>query len=85
MPLPLFVSAIYPLGKKVGTLFAQTGFRLRCSSAIVSARLDGYIGKGVFGARERDTQRLPYADFFGYVLVRRQESNITARKYLNIF
>ena len=30
----------------------------------------GYIGEGAF------SQRLPYADFFGYFLVRRQESNI---------
>ena len=37
---------IYPLGKKVGTLFAQTGSKLRCSRAIVSAGRDGYIGKG---------------------------------------
>ena len=27
-------------------------------------------------ARERVPKRLPYADFFGYFLVRRQESNI---------
>ena len=40
------------------------------------ARREWYIGEGVFGARERDIQRLSYADFFGYFLVRRQESNI---------
>ena len=34
--------------------------------------------RGRLGSRERDTQRLSYADFFGYFLVRRQESNITA-------
>ncbi len=41
-----------------------------------SAGRDGFLGKGGFGARERDSQRLPYADFFGYFLVRKQESNI---------
>ena len=30
----------------------------------------GYIGEGAF------SKRLPYADFFGYFLVRKQESNI---------
>ena len=40
------------------------------------ARRERYIGEGGFGARERDSQRLSYADFFGYFLVQRQESNI---------
>ena len=32
--------------------------------------------------RQTSHQRLPYADFFGYFLVRPQESNITALSYL---
>ena len=34
----------------------------------------GYIGEGAF------SKRLPYADFFGYFLVRRQESNTSIRE-----
>ena len=44
---------------------------------LTGARRVRYIGEGVFDARERGIQRLSYADFFGYFLVRRQESNIT--------
>ena len=39
----------------------------------------GYIGEGAF------SKRLPYADFFGYFLVRRQESNITALSYIKVY
>ena len=35
---------------------------------IIGARRGWYIGGGVFGARERDTQRPSYADFFGSFL-----------------
>jgi len=42
-----------------------------------SARRERYIGEGGWDARERGFQRLSYADFFGYFLVRRQESNIS--------
>ena len=40
----------------------------KCAPGVVHRR-------GRLGSRERDTQRLSYADFFGYFLVRRQESN----------
>ena len=33
------------------------------------ARRVGYIGAGGFNARERISQRRPYASFFGYFLV----------------
>ena len=36
--------------------------------AVASARRERYIGEGGFGARERDSQRLSYAAFFGYFL-----------------
>ena len=36
----------------------------------------GYIGEGAFSKR---------ADFFGYFLVRRQESNITALSYIKVY
>ena len=38
-------------------------------------RTGGVHRGGCLSARERDSKRLPYADFFGYFLVRRQESN----------
>ena len=38
------------------------------------ARREGYIGEGGSGAGADSGQRLPYADFFGYFLVQRQES-----------
>ena len=55
------------LPEKIGTFFLE-----RFVDAIISrrgdARRERYIGEGVFGARERDTQRLSYAAFFGYFL-----------------
>ena len=47
---------------------------LKCSCS--GAAREGYTGEGVPGARERDINHLPCADFFGYFLVRKQESNI---------
>ena len=41
----------------------------------MAMRPGGVHRGGGFGARERDTQTLPYDDFFGYFLVRIQESN----------
>ena len=40
-----------------------------------SAGREGYIGEGGSGAGATSGQRLPYADFFGYFLVQRQESD----------
>ena len=51
---------------------------LRCSADIKCATGEVHR-RGRLSARERRTQRLSYADFFGYFLVRRQESNITVR------
>ena len=50
--------------------------------AITVARRVGYIGAGGLGARERSLQRRPYADFFEYFLVRRQESIIVSLYFL---
>ena len=52
-----------------------TGSKLRCS-ALTKCGLERYIGEGGFDERELGTQRLSYGAFFGYFLVRRQESNI---------
>ena len=47
---------------------------LRCSADTKCATGEVHR-RGRLSARERRTQRLSYADFFGYFLVRRQESN----------
>ncbi len=51
--------------------------RLKRSKWVILWRCgrERYIGEGGFGARERDTQRLSYDDFFGSFLVRTQERN----------
>ena len=40
---------------------------------------------GRIGLREQDTQRRPYAEFFGYFLVQRQESNVGLREHTDAF
>ena len=54
--------------------------RRKCSAVLLyipgDARREGYIGEGVFGARERDTQRLPYAGFFSYFSCRDKKSTL---------
>jgi len=47
-----------------------------------SARREGFIGEGGSGAGAASGQRLPYADFFGYFLVQRQESDTYRLKHL---
>ena len=42
----------------------------------MAMRPGGVHRGGRIGLREQDTQRRPYAEFFGYFLVQRQESNI---------
>ena len=68
-----FSSARYSAAK-IGTFLLCSGSRLSSSQLPKCGRV-GFIGEGVWGARERDFQRLPCAAFFGYFLVRTQESN----------
>ena len=66
-------SRCHPSGKKVGTLFVRTGSRLRCSSAIVSARRG--FPRGRLSLREQGTQR-PLVAFFWYFSWRSKKSTL---------
>ena len=68
-----FSTALYSAAK-IGTFLLCSGFRLSSAQLPKSGRV-GFIGEGVWGARERDFQRLPCAAFFGHFLVRPQESD----------
>ena len=66
-------SRCHPSGKKVGTLFVRTGSRLRCSSAIVSARWG--FPRGRLSLREQGTQH-PLVAFFWYFSWRSKKSTL---------
>ena len=53
--------------------------------AFGDARRERYIGEGVFGARERDTQRLSYVAFFWYFSWRSKKSTYTSCEKVSLF
>ena len=60
--------ATSPFGQKIGTFFVRTGCRLRCSSAIASARRERYIGEGVFACGSKQLSASPMSPSFGTFL-----------------
>ncbi len=64
-------------------IFYKNRIEVKVLQRCPSARRERYIGEGGFACGEQATQRLSYADFFGYFLVRYKKVTLPQYDFVN--